>query len=200
MNLSCEYDNDGTFLGYEEKIAISDGKVRCCESGILIPEGQPYAWCRLAWTEYGAYDENDEEREATDEDWTEYPQCLEVWRFVRSSKRNDGTCFAFGDVTDYLSNADGDKEWTILYARWKSSVKRARTRYAKGGGPTLQPFERASLEGSEFVERIPMHDGKAPWDKSGGASSVPQESEVPNTQGTYPQSEEGMTLKTEDFS
>jgi len=165
VNLYCDIDYDGVTLGYEEAIRLSDGNVQCCETGITIPDGLPYAHCRLAWA--------DSQSEVTEDDdgayivlpehWHVFPQALEVWRFVRSSRRNHGSCFAFAGVTEEISaNGTHDRDWAIFSAKWYSLCRVSRERYAAGKGPRLLQFERESLAIPDFVPWVPMRDGHHP--------------------------------------
>ena len=104
MNLSCDIDSDGTFIDYQERIAISDKEVICCESGVRVPPGQPYAQCHLWWAEGRAHEQADGSYERRDEDLTIYIQCIEIWRLMRSWRRCYGACLPFGAALDMIND------------------------------------------------------------------------------------------------
>lgn len=167
MNLSdtCNIDYDGTHLGYKEKIVIATEPVRCCESGVIVPIGQPYALCSLAWCDgLDGSPEEDENGEyiVKESDWSPYPQCLEIWRLMRSWRRNAGACFPFASVVDELCQ-DDTQDYRIAYAQFRSVSKKAKARYEDGKGPKLQMFEQASLDSGEWSPVIPYHDGESPY-------------------------------------
>ena len=147
MAIQCEWD--GESHTYRERIAISDGSVRCCETGILIPDGFPYADCQLGSGE-------------DDIKWEPFPQAMEVWRWARNRSKAQGHCFCFGGIDvelDYVCR--GDPEW-MIQVEWGSVCKRVEERYSEGKRPRLRQKERASLESGEYVLWVPYTTGVVP--------------------------------------
>lgn len=135
-------DGDG-FYSYRERIALSDGTVRCCETDVNIPAGMPYAQCQGTYTEEGS------------QVWEDWPQALEVWRWVRNLSFHGGHCINFGGVEKALEWEYDPGRHTFLYLQWGALIERMRHRYAEGKGPRLYPAERASLESGEWVAALP---------------------------------------------
>ncbi|MEQ1934662.1 MAG: hypothetical protein ABL962_12430 [Fimbriimonadaceae bacterium] len=142
MSFTC--DSGETFADYREIIAISDGNIRCCESQISIPEGQPYAHCQGHWNG----------------EWNSYPQAIEVWRWARNNNRNTGDCFDFEGIDMALDDLWKGDYGFMHKVRWISLVKRIRARYAAGRGPKLNKYELASLMSGEWADWISWHDGQ----------------------------------------
>jgi len=151
----CSWDEESVFTDYRERLLISPaGGIRCCESGVMIPEGYPYAECQ------GKLEGK----------WFIHPQALEVWRFVRNLRNTEGSCFAFEGVGEEVAQAGLDKETRIIFARWHWVVKRMRTRYDEGKRPKLHHHERMALESGAWFAWIQFpqggkkrNDGKIVW-------------------------------------
>lgn len=166
---SC--DSDGEW-GLRERVQISDGTVKCCESGIVIPAGQPYAMCVFYWSsDFPDWEEDvcfydlptERKHEVLDKFGNEHPQCLEVWRLLRRNNFIHGACAPFGLAIDQYNDAWGnawdDAQRVIHMRRYFELVRtihRARTRYENGGGPRLHPTERANLESGEWQFELPF--------------------------------------------
>lgn len=144
MAIQCEFER--CWYAYRERIQLSDGTVRCCETGILIPEGFPYAHCQ------GTYDDTINPR------WESWPQALEVWRWARNNSKRHGHCFPFGGISQAVfdewdcGEADISGHWLGL---WRCLCSRLLNRYAEGKKPRLHPAERASLASGKWDEAIP---------------------------------------------
>lgn len=141
-------DDEDRFLEYRERIAISDGKVRCCETRTLIPEGFPYALCQGLTSIY-----------SEDPQWEDYPQALEFWRLLRKLQITGKTCFCFSSVMDeleYLEESDDIQAARLIKVRILATANRVKTRYAEGKQPKLHPSEQASIESGEFAEALPF--------------------------------------------
>ena len=157
---SCDWDADGSYA-YRERIALSDGTIVCCESGVKIPEGFPYADCRPRWFDCDHKDYMEDPNALPTAELLPFldlkPQCMEVWRLLRNDSQNRGTCPAWGNaVQDYL-DTDGDNgENADRFALLKlnSVIQRAWTRYKEGKQPRLHPWEKESLESGQFVEAL----------------------------------------------
>jgi hypothetical protein len=161
MIYECEIDE--AFRDYRECIAISDGKVRCCETSIVIPEGFPYALCQ-GTMDTVVYDDVNEVGELVEVytdpakiKWDSYPQALEVWRWARNLNHRGIACFCFEGIEDELGEVwlDGDEE-KFLYLSFAALKKRLRARYAEGKQPRLHRTERESLEAGGFVDKLPF--------------------------------------------
>jgi len=159
----CDWDSDRNW-DYLERIEISDGTVKCCESGIVIPAGQPFAMCMVYCHETDVpegccLDELPAERR-DEEFWKHakpFPQCLEVWRYLRNGNYKWGACAAFGCAVEQYHDAWSDSGEDVDKLRSLGligTIKKARKRYESGGGPTLHPNERDSLENNKWFEAI----------------------------------------------
>lgn len=166
-------DDDGMFFGYRERIAFSDGIVVCCESGITIPAGQPFALCEMAWCgdprdirdckhdpkcpEVETYDGTMPRCEFLSVCET-YPQMLEVWRFLRNNNNRHGACPPFGSALDAYWDQwgySGEQVDRLRAVGLSATIKRAAKRYREGKGPRLHPSERQSLEGELWSSALP---------------------------------------------
>lgn len=160
----CDYDSCNDWM-YRERIELSDGTIVCCESGIVIPKGQPFAMCVPVWTDENRTafcDMSAEEREVWFAKTKPMPQALEVWRLLRRNNFRHGACAAFGDALDaYQCTAEeyrGEDEGGVHAGRYRELlgvIKRAKARYESGGGPRLHPTERASMESGTWQEELP---------------------------------------------
>lgn len=155
----CDHDG-GVFLGYAERIQLSDGSVTCCESGLVIPSGVPYALCRLAFCQGSTCDVEgcNGPSPATilqgDPHWEEHCQALEVWRFLRRNRFKNGACAPFGYALEAYKLEYDESEvkadlW--LYLSFVRVIKKARARYDAGRSLSLRPEEQASLDSGQWV-------------------------------------------------
>jgi len=158
---SCDWD-DFTYA-YRERIAISDGTIRCCESGILIPRDFPFADCRTGhWDCYTEEPPCEEPDELPTEELLPLlklrPQALEVWRLLRNDSAKRMTCpswgFAVQDYCDTWSDT-GEQSDRLAYVKLLSTIKTTSQRYEKKLRPRLHPHERRSLESGEFTRALP---------------------------------------------
>ena len=180
---ACDFEDHGLTYVYRERIAnVQPGEViKCCESEIVIPEGQPYADCRVGWfevaptaiTRYLEETQPDfDEDETVDYDELPievllphldfFPQCIEVWRKLRNDSHKRHYCPEWGDALhDYreaLYNS-GHQSARLALISLETTIRRARVRYEAGGGPTLNVNERGSLESGGYV--WPIKFGRA---------------------------------------
>lgn len=142
---------DMPYSDYRERILVSDGTIQCCETGIQIPAGFPYALCQ------GTYDEPDNGHQ----DWSSHPQCIEAWRFLRNANEKHNLCFNFEgaevEMDDFwLEGAEG----RLFVLSWYAMKKRVKDRYSAGASPRLWPHERNSLESGDFEGRLPFSTRK----------------------------------------
>ena len=144
MAIECYLDDE--WCAYRERIELSDGTVSCCETGIVIPAGFPYAHCQ------GTYDDGDAPQ------WESFHQALEVWRWARNNSHRHGHCLPFRGIDETLEAAtdrrEGDRS-EYWRAMWQCLVTRIDRRYAEGKKPRLHPAERTSLESGQWVACIP---------------------------------------------
>lgn len=132
------------YTSYRERIAVSDGKVHCCETGILIPLGYPYALCQ------GTYDDPEAVQE-----WCDHPQCIEAWRFLRAANQNHNICFNFEGAEEEMSYfAEEGGEGQMFLRSWFSMKKRTKSRYEQGLRPRLWSHERESMQSGEFSRAL----------------------------------------------
>ncbi len=158
MSWTCDFgDYD---YAYRERIAVSEGTIRCCESGILIPAGFPFADCRPSWWDY-----TDSPCEYPDELPTDEllphlqlrPQCIEVWRLIRNDSAKRGICPSWTDaVEQYGDHAWDTQEDKLAYVHLLGTIKKTGERYCGGKPPRLHPHEKDSLASGEFVEALPF--------------------------------------------
>jgi hypothetical protein len=157
---SCNWE-DYTYA-YRERIALSDGTIRCCESNILIPAGFPYADCRPAWwydTEPPCEDPDELPNGELLPLLEPHPQCIEVWRHIRNDSAKRGSCPSWGFAVDEYHEAHsrtGEQAELLEYLRLVGKIKATSERYAKGLPPRLHPHERQSLESGQFVDALPF--------------------------------------------
>jgi hypothetical protein len=149
-------DFDSMFHEYREGIKLSDGKVRCSETGVVIPEGFPYALCE------GLMEAESEEEGGH---WEPYPQAIEIWRLLRSMSLRNKACFLFGGVYDeleYLEDTDDPQAGKLIAVKFRSIHNRVKERYAVGKLPRLHPSEKESLESGRSVSQLPLTVKEAP--------------------------------------
>lgn len=155
---ACDYDGSWNL---RERVSRSDGTIKCCESGILIPDGQPYAEIETSWSD---------DHCVAEMDWAEihslrladnHSQCIEVWRLLRRNNRIHGACAYFGGALELYKDAaddaygEGYGPHKARYAQLVSVIRRAKARYNNGGGPRLHKSELASLLSGEWADQLP---------------------------------------------
>jgi len=157
---SCDFDGS---WAYRERIEISDGTAKCCESGIVIPKGQPFAHCKPIWTDGddGCFEDMTPEELEPHFAKSSYPQCIEVWRLLRRFNRLHGACAPFGYAVEIYCEAV-DEAWPeekvdhIFCVRSLSTtIRKASERYKSGRGPKLHPSEQSSLESGKWMGALP---------------------------------------------
>lgn len=163
----CDFDDYDT--GYLERIEVAKVAMTCCESGITIPAGQPYAACWLwisddgmpeGFPEDSPFDDltSDQQLALLEHSGTVFIQCIEMWRFLRQGNRNNYACASFGNaIEEYRDAVDGgDPIHRLRYLKVKATAKRAKLRYESGKGPRLHPSEAQSLASGEWVSVLPF--------------------------------------------
>lgn len=141
--IDCDFD--GQFVDYRECLRVSDGTVRCCESGWKIPAGFVYAECQ---------------GRLRDEYFEAFPQALEVWRYLRNQSALNGHCRPFGGVEEIVGRNDFDDDKDKMFAvGWRRTCKMVQKRFAEGKKARLHPWEKAALESGEWFDWIQYPSG-----------------------------------------
>lgn len=157
---SCDF-GDGTCHDYRERIELSDGTVKCCETQVVIPAGMPYAHCQLAWSEDSLDDEDLDESGDPTAEYIEsiresYPQALEIWRFLRANNQKHGACPAFEDAFQAYTDAYNHPVGKFLYLGFVGRCKTISKRYAEGKGPRLHKSELNNLVTGKWERNMPF--------------------------------------------
>lgn len=86
-----------------------------------------------------------------------FPQCIEVWRFLRNTRERHGACLPFSGVTDCVGEMeDWPLDVKMFRIKWLALGKKLSKRYKEGKQPRLHRHEQENLTKGEYVERLPF--------------------------------------------